>query len=88
MTVRTDVPVVLSPEANVRVADLGLRAELEQMLEHTLQTIPNLERVNVILEPAYDTGDDPRLVIEPVRRTICAIAVDALFDSHRSGAGH
>jgi hypothetical protein len=58
------VPVTIMPEAATRVAELGMLAELEQMLERARQIIPLLGRLEVILEPAWDTGDEPYLTIQ------------------------
>ncbi len=38
----TTFPVSITPEAAARVAELGMQAELERMLEHTRQTVPGL----------------------------------------------
>jgi hypothetical protein len=61
------VPLTIDPEAAARVAELGMQAELEQMLEHARRTIPGLQRLDVVLDPPYDTGDEPAVVIEALR---------------------
>ncbi len=60
----TTLPVSVTPEAAERVADLGMRAELERMLEHTRQTVPGLKSIEVQLTLPYDTGDETSIVIE------------------------
>jgi hypothetical protein len=65
MSITTIVPINVTPEAASRVADLGMQRELEQMLEHTRQVVPGLQAIKVSLAPPYDTGDEPRVVIEP-----------------------
>src|SRR5438876_596829 len=73
---QTTVPVTITPEAAARVAELGMQRELEQMIEHTKQTVPGLHAITVILEPCYDTRheegitiqalvDDPHLEYDP-----------------------
>jgi hypothetical protein len=64
MAESTTVPVTMTPEAEARVAELGMRAELEQMLEHTRQTVPGLWRIEVTRTEPYDTGNEPGLMIE------------------------
>ena len=64
MSVLTTVPLTIEPEAAARITELGMQAEFDQMLEHTRQVVPNLERIEVKLEPSYDTGDDLGITIE------------------------
>jgi hypothetical protein len=59
----TSVPVTVTPEAAARVAELGMQAALEQMIEHTRQVVAGLQRIEVVLDPPYDTGDEPYLTI-------------------------
>jgi hypothetical protein len=58
------IPVTITPEAEARVAELGMRAELEQMLERARLTIPGLARLQVGVEQPYDTGGEPSIGIE------------------------
>jgi hypothetical protein len=67
MSVPTAVPLKIEPEAAERVAELGVQAEFERMLEQVRQTVPDLRRIEVILVPPYDTGDEPGIVIEAFR---------------------
>lgn len=66
MTVATSVPVIVTPEAAERVAELGMQAELEQMIEHTRHTVSELLRIDVVLAEPYDTGDETSIIIEPL----------------------
>jgi hypothetical protein len=68
MAETTSVPVTVEPEAAARVAELGLQRELEQMLEHARQTIPNLLALEVQLALPYDTGDETYLAIQVMIR--------------------
>lgn len=67
MPTLSSIPVTVTPEAAERVAELGMQGELEQMLEHTRQTVTGLQKIKLILEPSYDMGDDPFLTIEATR---------------------
>jgi hypothetical protein len=58
------VPVTVMEEAAARVKELGLQKEFDQMLEHTRQTVPGLRSIFVYLQPPYDTGDEPCVIIE------------------------
>jgi hypothetical protein len=53
------VPVTITPEAEGRLAELGLQAELEQMLERIRQVVPELRHIDVELVERYDTGGEP-----------------------------
>jgi hypothetical protein len=64
MDASTTIPVTVTPEAAAHVAELGMQKELEQMLEHARQTIPGLLRLDVILVPPYDTGDEDSVLIQ------------------------
>ena len=68
MNTLTDIPITVSPEAAARVAELDMQAEFDQMLEKARRTLAGLRRMNVVLDPPYDTGDEPSVVIEAIRR--------------------
>lgn len=61
------IPVTITPDAAAHVAQLGMRAELERMLEHALHTVPGLRAIEVNLALPYDTGDEPKIVIDARR---------------------
>ncbi len=58
--------VTVTPEAAARVADLGMQADLERMLEQARQVLAGLESLEVVLEPAWDMADEPYLTIRAV----------------------
>jgi hypothetical protein len=60
---QTTIPITVKPEAAARVAELGMQAELERMLEHTLQTVPGLRSIEVQEALPYDTGDETTILI-------------------------
>jgi hypothetical protein len=61
------VPITITPEAAECVARLGMQSDLERLLEHAVQTIPALRRLEVVLDLPYDTGIEDHLTIEAVR---------------------
>jgi len=63
MSITTTVPVSVSPEAAARVAELGFQREFEQLIERARTTIQGVRRIEVQLEPPYDTGDYDQVVI-------------------------
>ncbi len=63
MNAPPSVPVTVDPQAAARIAELGMQAELEQMLRHMMQTVPGLRRVEVEYAPPYDFDPDDDAVI-------------------------
>jgi hypothetical protein len=61
------VPITITPEAAEVVARLGMQAELDRLLERAVQTVPALKRIEVVLEPPYDTGAEDKITIEAIR---------------------
>jgi hypothetical protein len=59
--------VSIQPDAAARVAELRMQPELQQMIQHTREVVPQLKHIRVVLDPPYDTGDDPYLTIEATR---------------------
>ena len=83
MSAPTTIPVTVEPEAAERIAELGLQAEFERMLEHARRTISGLRRIDVVLVPAYDTGDDPGIVLRAFRDPACYAEDDPVRDRWR-----
>ena len=67
MNVTASIPATVSPEAAAAIAELGMQTELQRMIDHALQTIPGLERIDVALEPHYDTGDETKVLLHALR---------------------
>lgn len=61
------VPVTISNEVQARVEELGLRRELETILEHARNTIPGLRFLNVSLERCPEMPDSPKILIDAHR---------------------
>jgi hypothetical protein len=58
------IPLTVAPEAAARVAELGMQAEFQKMLDHIPQVVPGLCRIEVTLWVPEDFDDDPRVTIE------------------------
>jgi hypothetical protein len=67
MSASVGVPLTITDEAAARVAELHMEDELERMLDHTRRTLSGLRRLQVVLDPPYDTGDEPYITIEATR---------------------
>jgi len=64
MTGPATIPLTIEPEAAACLAELGMQAELEQMIEHTRQVVPDLTRIRILLESLYEPGDEQIICIE------------------------
>jgi hypothetical protein len=64
MTAPSTIPCSIAPEATARAAELGIQHEFELMLEHALQCIPNLRRVEASVREPVEIADDPQIVID------------------------
>ncbi|HZY83342.1 MAG TPA: hypothetical protein VFE78_00815 [Gemmataceae bacterium] len=59
MSAPATVPVTISSEATRRVAELGLTAPFQEMLEYVRQNVAGLQRVEISLALPYDTEWEP-----------------------------
>src|SRR5437763_13294485 len=57
------VPVTITPEAAERIAQLGFEVEVERMVEHAKQTLPQIRGIEVSLWDRYEAGDQPGLAV-------------------------
>jgi hypothetical protein len=57
----TTVAMDMSPEAAERIAELGIQAEVDRMIEHAVKTVDGIRRVEISLVGPYDTHDEPYL---------------------------
>jgi hypothetical protein len=64
MASTTEVPLTIRLDAAARIAEWGLQRQFEQMLEQVRKLIPDLRRIEVVLEPPYDTHPDEYVVID------------------------
>jgi hypothetical protein len=63
MSLTTDRPVWVDPDARIRAAELGLQSELAEVIEHTRQSVPNLHSLEVLLYRDPDDPTEPRIRI-------------------------
>ena len=63
MNAATDVPVTITAEAEARITELGMRKELEQMIAHVREVVPELTAIEVEIAERYDTGGEPGINI-------------------------
>lgn len=64
MSTSTDVPLTLTPEAEARIQELGMRKEMEQMIAHVREVVPGLAAIEVTIAECYDTRDETGVSIE------------------------
>jgi hypothetical protein len=50
------IPVNVTPDAAARLAELGLQAEVEQMINHAQDHLPDVVRIEVMLNERADPG--------------------------------
>ena len=58
MNASTDVPLTITPEAETRIAELGMRKELEQMIAHVREVVPELAAIEIVRELPHDTDSE------------------------------
>jgi hypothetical protein len=63
MTTSVTVPVTVTPEAAARLAELGFQSQAERMIDYARQNLPDLVRIEVVLNERYDMGGEPGVVI-------------------------
>jgi hypothetical protein len=68
MTTSATVPLTVAPEAATRIAALGLQAAVERMIDRARRSLPELERIEVLLYDRYEAGDEPGIAIETYSR--------------------
>lgn len=64
MNASTEVPVTITPEAEARLAELGMRPQAEQMIAHVREVVPGLAAIEVTIEECYDSRDETGIRIE------------------------
>jgi hypothetical protein len=68
MTLSATVPVSVTPEAAARIAGLGFQAHMDRMIDYARQNLPELTRIQVVLNERYDMGGEPGVAVEAYRR--------------------
>jgi hypothetical protein len=64
MVTSATVPVTITPEAAVRIAELRLQAPIDRMIDYARKNLPELDRIEVVLYDRYDLGDEPGLAVD------------------------
>ena len=64
MTTSATVPVTVTPEAAARLAELGLQAQADRMIDYARQNLPDVVRIEVVLNERYDMGGESGVAIE------------------------
>jgi hypothetical protein len=68
MTTSATVPLTVAPEAAARIAALGLQAAVDRMIDRARHSLPELDRIEVLLYDRYEAGDEPGIAIEAYGR--------------------
>jgi hypothetical protein len=68
MMTSATAPVTVTPEAAARIAHLGLQAEVDRMIDYARRSLPEVERIEVVLYDRYDLGDEPGLAVDVYSR--------------------
>jgi len=58
------IPVTVTPEAAARIAELGFHQQVDQMIDHARQHLPDVVRIEVVLNERYDMGGEPGVTVE------------------------
>jgi hypothetical protein len=64
MTTSTTIPVTVNADAAARIAKLGFQAQVDRMIDHARQHLPEVERIEVVLYDRYELGDEPGVSID------------------------
>ncbi len=70
MATSTGVPITITQEAAGRIGTLSLQGEIEQIIEHACQMLPELASIQVCLYERYELGDTPGICIDLYGREI------------------
>ena len=76
MASTTTIPVEVTPEAAARIEELGMQPEFEKMIEHTKQTVPDLDSILVIRFDDLDDPEETRVSIQARQRGPASLDVD------------
>jgi hypothetical protein len=64
MMIATTVPVSIDADAQERINQLGVQKEFDEILEHALQTVPKLVRLDVTCPYNEALGPDQQVVFD------------------------
>jgi hypothetical protein len=61
------LPITISAEANALAEEIGMRSELDQMIERAIEILPNVRAIDVIRYDLVDEPGYPRIVIQVIK---------------------
>src|SRR5262249_21045568 len=64
MATITVIQASVAPEAAARIAELGMHAEVDRMLDYARRYIPELVRIEIVLNERYDEDAPPGVAID------------------------
>jgi hypothetical protein len=67
MNATTTIPLLITPEAETHIDQIGMRSQFEQIIEHGRRTIPGLYQLEADVEPPYDLGGGDIILIRGYR---------------------
>ncbi len=76
----TTIPVTYDADAKARLDELGLHDVCERMIEHLLETLPNLQRIEVTSPYVEHLGPDQQIVFEAYMSGANTIEDNLAFD--------
>jgi hypothetical protein len=57
----TSIPIDMTPEASKRIAELRIQPDVDRMIDHAVNTVAGIRRVEITLEPENEMYDGPYL---------------------------
>jgi hypothetical protein len=64
MSTSATIPVTVTPEAAARLAELGMHAEVDRMIDFARQNLPGIMSIEVVLNVRYDEDSPNGVAIE------------------------
>lgn len=63
MNASPEIPVFFTPEAEARLAELGMPPQAEQMIAYLREVVPGLTAIGVEIAECYDSRDETGISI-------------------------
>ena len=67
--IASTVPVTIDSDAKARIEELRVANQFEQMVEHAVETIPGLVRIEVSSPEPYEQGEERQVYLDAVVKT-------------------
>jgi hypothetical protein len=80
MATSTLVPTTVSSAAKARIAELGLNAQVERMIDYARENLPSLSRIEVSLNERDDEEAPPGVAVAAYSREEAASASRIFWD--------